>query len=354
MKPTTQTSASDRIFYFDYLRIFATLAVMIIHISAQKWQSTSVLSFQWQTFNFYHSITRWSVPIFVMVSGALFLDGNKSIAEIYKKNILRIVTSFIFWSILYAMISFAQGSSIINACEQVIRGHYHMWFLFMIVGLYLIIPLIRKIVESRELTKYFLALSLVFTFIIPQGITLVSLFNKNIEVRANLIIQDINFHFTLGYICYFVLGYYLSKVDISKKARYIIYILSIIGFASTFLGSSFIAVYTNESSGLMFDNFTLNVMLQSLGVFVFFKYNVGTTGLREKKQTSIAKLSKYSFGAYLVHAMIIEQLDNILGLNTISFYPIFSTIVIALITFVTSFVISYICNRIPVLNKYIV
>ena len=353
MKFETQTPSSKRILYFDYLRIFATLAVMILHISAQKWYSTSVTSFQWQTFNFFDSIVRWSVPIFVMISGALFLDGDKSISEIYKKNILRIITAFIFWSVLYAFVNLAQGSGIVSTCKQVITGHYHMWFLFMIVGLYMIIPLVKKIVESQALAKYFLALASVFAFIIPQAIAIVSIFNKTIGNTANTIIQKINFHFTLGYTCYFILGYYLSKVDISKKMRCIIYILSILGFTSTILISSFISIYISSPSTVMYGNFTLNVMLESLGVFVFFKYNVGIN-ISERMQTTITKLSKFSFGAYLVHAMVIEQLNNILGLNTMSFNPIFSIIVITLITFVISFVISFICNNIPLLHKYIV
>lgn len=354
MKFKTQTSSGERILYFDCLRIFATFAVMILHISAQNWYSTSVTSFQWQTFNFFDSIVRWSVPIFVMISGALFLDGNKSIAEIYKKNILRIITSFIFWSLLYALVSLAQGSSLVSACKQVITGHYHMWFLFMIVGLYLIIPLVKKIVESQALVKYFLALALVFAFIIPQAIAIVSIFNKSIGDAAYTIIQNIYFHFTLGYTSYFILGYYLSKVDISKKMRCIIYILSILGFTSTILVSSFISIYISSPNEVMYGYFTLNVMLESLGIFVFFKQNVGIVNVSKRMQTIITKFSRYSFGAYLVHVMIIEQLTNILGLDITSFNPVFYIIGMTLLTFIVSFVISYICNNIPLLNKYIV
>jgi len=343
-----------RIIYFDILRILATLGVMILHISAQNWDSISVTSFQWQTFNFFDSIVRWTVPIFVMISGAIFLDGDIIIKKIYKKNILKIITAFIFWSTLYGLLALNQGTSVKNVCVQVIRGHYHMWFLFMIVGLYLIVPLVKKIVESPVLTKYFLALALIFSFIIPQILTILTYVSKTFENAINTGIENINLQFTAGYIIYFVLGYYLSKTDISKQIRYIIYVLSILGFAITILGSSLISVRTNEPNSTLYGYFTLNVLMESLGLFVFFKYNVVSIKISGKMQIIITKLSNYSFGAYLVHAMVIEQLNNIFGLNTLSFNPILSVFAITFIVFVVSFLVSYICNHIVLLKKYIV
>ena len=78
MDVTTQTKTNGRILYFDFLRVFATLAVMVLHVGAQNWYGTNVSSFEWQTFNFFHSVTRFAVPIFVMISGALFLNKRET------------------------------------------------------------------------------------------------------------------------------------------------------------------------------------------------------------------------------------------------------------------------------------
>ena len=78
MDVTAQTKTNGRILYFDFLRIFATLSVMVLHVTAQNWHGTSVSSFEWQTFNFFNSIVRWGVPIFVMISGALFLNERET------------------------------------------------------------------------------------------------------------------------------------------------------------------------------------------------------------------------------------------------------------------------------------
>lgn len=360
MDVMTQTKTNDRILYFDFLRIFATLAVMVLHVAAQNWYGTNVSSFEWQTFNFFHSVTRFCVPIFVMISGALFLNKRETrimtgggIYKLYKHNILRIVTAFIFWSAIYALPALLHGSSFKAVCKKIITGHYHMWFLFMIVGLYMIVPFIKKIVESPALTKYFLALALVFAFIIPQARDIASVFNKTLIAEIFNAGVKMNLSFIGGYTCYFILGHCLHTIEFSKKTRCIIYALSAFGFASTALGCSFISIYNNKPNQILCGNFTLNVMLQGVGVFVFFKNLIDTLKISERMQSIIAKLSKYSFGAYLVHALIIEVLNKI-GLNTMSFNPVLSVISISAIVFVISFVVSYVCNHIPVLNKYIV
>lgn len=133
----------ERKIYFDFLRIFATFAVIILHVSAQNWHTTDINSFEWNIFNFYDSIVRWGVPIFVMISGALFLNKNQSIKKIYTKNILRIIIAFIFWSLIYTVL-FSKGLSIKTMIINFFEGYYHMWFLFMIVGLYMITPFIKK------------------------------------------------------------------------------------------------------------------------------------------------------------------------------------------------------------------
>ena len=76
----------QRIAYFDVLRILATFAVIVLHLSAQHWADTDVYSRAWQAFNLYDSAVRWAVPVFVMISGALFLSGSQSIGHILKKE----------------------------------------------------------------------------------------------------------------------------------------------------------------------------------------------------------------------------------------------------------------------------
>ena len=93
----------QRIVYFDYLRIIAIFAVVVLHFAAQNWDNIDVSSFEWQVFNLYDAVAAWGVPVFVMISGALFLGKELTLKKLYGKYILRIVTAFFFWSVLYAL-----------------------------------------------------------------------------------------------------------------------------------------------------------------------------------------------------------------------------------------------------------
>ena len=158
----------------------------------------------------------------------------------------------------------------------------------------------------------------------------------------------------IGYVSYFVLDHFLHNKKFSKKERVITYILGIIGFVSTIFLSKLISAKLNYQNEFFYGVFTLNVLLESISVFVFFKYLVKEEKFSLNLQKIINKFSKYSFGAYLCHALIIEQLDNLLGINSLSFSPWISVPCISIIVLIISFGISTILNNIPFFNKYIV
>lgn len=349
---TTLESSNHRTVYFDVLRIIAICAVVVLHVSAQNFVESGVDTPEWQALNFYDSIVRWSVPVFVMISGALFLDGENSIGKLYKKNIARILVAFIFWSMLYAV-----KNMIFTDCgwqhtiKQFLLGYYHMWFLFMIVGLYMIVPLLKPIVKSMELTKYFLLLSVAFTYVIPQTIQLVSLKYPAIASLANGMVGKVYFYFTLGFASQFVCGYYLSKVELGKRAKIVVYFLSICGFLATIVGTSMLSVSGQKANEMLYGYLTVNVMLEAVGIFVLMKdiFERKAVGVRIEKVLGL--LAKYSFGAYLVHVLVLDELGRIFGLNTLSFNPLLSIPVISMIVIVISFVISAALNHIPLLKK---
>ena len=128
-------STRRRVIYFDILRIVAIFFVVFVHLAAQHWADVDVSSRAWFAFNLYCTTGKWSVPIFVMISGALFLGRDVSISSILKKNVARIATVFLFWSGCYALIDLVfRHAPLSVVLSQFITGHYHLWFLYMIVG----------------------------------------------------------------------------------------------------------------------------------------------------------------------------------------------------------------------------
>ena len=102
-----------------------------------------------------------------------------------------------------------------------------MWFLYMIVCLYLIVPLLNKIVARFRLALYFVLLAFLFAFFIPQCINIVGLKSNYVSESLSEIMSFTHMNFVLGFSGYFVLGYLLNQVCITKKQEYLSYMLGI-------------------------------------------------------------------------------------------------------------------------------
>ena len=175
MMTCDKQTAVGRTAYFDYLRVLATFAVVILHTAAQNWYAADINGWDWKVFNFYNGIERWCVPIFVMISGALFLDKDIPVKTIYTKYILRLFIAFTVWSGFYML--FEEGI-VDTLLRQLLGGHYHMWFIPMIIGLYMCIPLMKCIVKEECNMKYFLLLAFGFAVLLPSCIALVKDFGS--------------------------------------------------------------------------------------------------------------------------------------------------------------------------------
>ncbi len=341
--------------YMDVLRIAATFAVMLLHTASQYWYAVDVGSYEWKVFSFYDGTVRWAVPVFVMISGALFLSRDISIEKIYKKYILRIVTAYIFWSALYALINLITGRSRVkNALREFVEGPSHLWFLFMIAGLYILTPILKKIVANDLITKYFVAISMVFTFLLPFIINILSFYSEKASSVAESVVGSVCFTFTLNYVSYFVLGYYLSRMDMNGKARLGVFLCGGAGVMVTLFSNYIFPIAEQRAVSIFHENMSINVMLVSVMIFMLFKFVRKFEELTPKTVGKLKMLSEYSFGAYLVHAMVITGLNHICGLNSLSFDPLFSVPIISVIAFALSYMVSAVIHRIPVLNKYIV
>ncbi|MBR2877391.1 MAG: acyltransferase family protein [Clostridia bacterium] len=352
----------ERIVYFDYLRVFAMLAVMVLHVATQGWETADVNSFQWNVLNIYDSLVRWGVPVFVMISGALFLSKEVDVKKLYTKNIARLAVAFVVWSVFYAVylpvsklvLTGENTFSIKTMVSEVITGAYHMWFIPMIIGLYICVPLIKQFVLNEKLMKYYLKLSFIFAFLVPQLINILSDFTPlstfGIIDSVEKLLSDMHLDILFGYVFYFVLGYFLSKTEFSKDKRIKIYIGGLCGFLLTVLLTALASVKAGSAVETYYLNFNVNVFLEAVAVFVLFKQ----MKLKNNKlNKAVTAFSQYSFGAYLVHIFVISALI-VVGINTSICNAVLSVPIVSLIVIIASFIISFVLNKIPFINKWLV
>ncbi len=342
----------NRILYFDYLRVFSILAVIILHIAAQNWYTVNYQTFEWKIFNLLDSMMRWAVPVFVMISGALFLEREIDIKKLYGKNILRLITAFIFWSVIYAVIKGGtKGEIVANA----IIGHFHMWFIPMIIGVYILTPILKEIVKNKKIMIYFVFSMIAFEFVIPQLCWILNDIGGDkiqlLSVAFLKILNKTNLSNFAGYTSYFVIGYWLNQMDLNKKHRHIIYALGILGMLFTMGMTYGMAVMEGAPTEMYYEYISLNVLLESISVFIFVKYNAEKWG---KINKLVFFLSECSFGVYLIHVLVLEQFKNTLQINTLSFNPLLSIPLLVAVIFIISLGMVMIIKKIPILNKYII
>jgi len=351
-------SEKNRLYYMDILRIIATVFVIVIHICVINWYHIPTDSFDWKVLNICESVSQVAVPIFFMISGALFLDESKSISikDLYKKNILRLFIAFVFWSILYALIS--KPVSLSGFILNVVKGHFHLWFIPAIIGCYMIVPFLREIVKSKKLLKYYLILAIIFTFTLNYIIPI--LINSDINYIAyfgNLLktaVSNLVFRFTLGYSAYFALGYFLCNAEFSKTLRRVIYLMGISALMATVCFSYVASVNNQKPVDTYYSKTSLNIMIEACALFVFAKYNLSPKSLKEKTVKRLLFASKCTFGIYLIHPIFIKIIEKYLHISAVTFNPLLAVPAFTITVFVLSFAASALLNKIPFVKKYIV
>lgn len=342
----------QRKWYIDRLRVVSIAAVVVIHTAAQYWGSLDAASYEWWVANVFDGLTRWAVPVFVMISGALFLDDNRetSIRALYAKNILKIVILILFWGFVYAALYSPPDSlslaDIKSFAKDWLFGHYHMWFLYMIAGLYALVPILRCITRSEVVLNYFLALGFALNSVVP----FLASFGPLSDLTT--FFAKISIQMPVGFSFYFVLGYKLAKTDFSSRDARLVYILGIIGGIATVLLTGWASLVASAPTQTYYSYFMPPVALTAVAVFVFAERRDRVPRSSNSKKRLLA-LSKASLGVYMVHIMVLDTLLRC-GIDSMCVNPIIAIPATAGIAIIVSFVISLLLGKIPLVGKYFV
>lgn len=345
-KKPARSGQEERNVSLDVLRIAAVMGIIAVH-AIDGLETIHPLR-DWVTRNVYYSMVRWSVPAFIMISGALFLDHNRpfSTRRLFRHNVLRIVVAYCVWTIAYMPLLMADNQDHLNIVLLFIKGPFHLWFLFMIVGLYVIVPLLRQITADRRKEEYFLCLAFLTASAVPYLLRVISLLDETTGGVLQYSYSQLGIFLPAGFTGYFVLGHYLTAYTTGHRKKHLIYWL---GAASTVL----IAVATIGLSlkmgrfvFMLYEWLTPFAFLQSAAVFLFFTSRDWTC--LKKHEDRLKKVSKLTFGIYLVHIMVME----LIGRCTILPWPIIVIPAYCLVVFALSFAAVTLLDRIPVVRKY--
>ena len=325
---------SSRAFSFDILRVLACIGVITIHVAGSPIHHHLVESgtIWYKECMILDGLVRWSVPVFAMLTGFFLINPQKelSLKTLFGKYLARIVLALVFWSIAYSILLkepvFPIGSQ---------EGHF--WYLQMLIGIYLSIPILRLVAQNQ---------GVLFFFCVCWAILMTYSFLGNYTTLP----MPFEFGVFGEYSGYCMCAYLLKKeFDEGKlaKKKWFIYAAGIIGLVATLVGG----VFSNEGNTPLFSYTSPNVIATSLAIFSFFIIECKNT-LPLKACHCIESISKCTFGIYLLHMWILIQVFS--RVHRFIAQPVLLTIVCVSIAFFGGFIITWIIRQVPILNRYIV
>ena len=334
-------STKPKTAYFEWLRLFAAAAVVLMHTAAKRWLSISHTVPEWEVLTLWDSLVRWPVPIFIMITGALFLPRKTELKTALGRYIPRMAVGFLVWSGVYALY---RGELTLNG---LVSGYYHLWYLPFLCGVYLTLPFLQKIAEDDTLADQLLAVSLtvgtLFPWLVKLGELLLPESRGLLETLAGLV----NYTFFFDHISLLLLGHRLHRTELSRKQRRVVYLLGLLGVSVTGIATIWATNRTDFQNSLFFDFAAPNNLFAAAALFVFAKQH-----LRSLPKW-VAVPAKHSFGIYLVHALVIDLLAD-RGYHVLTWDPVWSVPVLSAAVFAISLTLAALLRRIPLIGKWIV
>lgn len=274
---------------FDLLRIISTLTVVAFHVSKSVANDTNISLVGFNICSLINIITRFSVPCFVMLSGAFILNNerNADYKHFYAKSFYKIGIPLIIFSFLMLIISevsaVLKGTGYIEPVLSLLKGEFNnYWFMFMLVGLYFLVPIIIRIKNTISKKCYTIG-SFVWLLV-----AMISQLTSTYSVSWA-------FGIIFSFVGYFLVGNVIYENMSRIKFKGLYFIFAIICYALLFVfrdSTLFIKHYENAHSSW----FCPLIIISSICVFIAFG------GIKIK--TNLGKLSGYTYVIYLLHTKV--------------------------------------------------
>ncbi|MCG3766961.1 acyltransferase [Vibrio cincinnatiensis] len=290
---------TKRVIFFDLLRCVAAFAVITIHVLAPYRYGLGVIpDGQWMTAVTLNSVSRWAVPVFILISGALMLSDPRPFQWRYylQRRLGKVVIPFLIWSLFYAYLSgwSARGFDLAMVWRSVVafpqhETYYHLRFFYYFIPLYFIIPGLHWLVQRVDDGFWYVWVGawLLTTWLYLCGI-------EGIWSQQWWLFSG---YLPLGYLLYQKLP--MNKLTVSVAVGFGIAALGITTY-------SVIHLSLQEGSytvGRWLSYKTVNVVCVAVMVFVVCR--AWAEKLPNALQTFIRVISQYSLGIYLLHPIFL-------------------------------------------------
>ena len=379
--------------WIDWLRVIACFMVMVVHSTEPFYLGGdgSLVLTRGDAFwvAFFEALTRCCVPVFVVASSYLQFPLHYSTGEFFRRRAVRILVPFVIWTVVYALI---WGEPVQNFKDLLLNFNYaagHLWFVYMLLGLYLLMPLLSPWAEKvgRKELLFFMILCLLTTFIPfirekaigdnavfvfgPGGIPMQGHYPLWGEASWN---EFGVFYYLSGFIGYLLLGLYLRKfVGKLSVGKTLAVALPCLVLSWAICGGGFYRRIMKSAAGSfpvgggvdvgagwetpLFNN-TVGVALATVGVILLIRLIVSDGWFYRHV---VLPVSKASYGMYLCHMIALASYASLfrtaLGIGENGSLGAMTTPVEIILTAVCSYLtVALVCvivQRIPKIGKWV-
>ncbi|MCI8849562.1 MAG: acyltransferase family protein [Oscillibacter sp.] len=339
----------QRYAYLNILRCAAILLVISLHCTSGFVSNAAFFgSKTWWACMITNSFSRMGVPLFFMISGYLLLSSEKTrdIRTFYQKRLARLAVPFLFWDVVYFLercaLEGVPPDGLLFFQELAAKGsRYHLWFVYQILGLYLLAPFLKKIVEHsnlRELILFFLLILLQPTFF-----RFVNVMQSAIQIAPFRALVE-------GFAGYFLAGYLLGTYSIPPRGRRAVYLLGLAGLLGGILGN----YRTSSPEGIFLyfsENYSITQYMTAGALFLLVKETADRFPRWAVRGAEF--FSGLTFGVYFIHVLVLDAYGA--ALSRLGWNPAPGLRIAAgfLVVSLTSTCLAYLFSRIPLLRRLI-
>ena len=335
----------------DLIKSFAIIGVLLIHVSAGGF-THSVLSLPWNVTLFWASVSRASVPLFFMCSGALLLRPEKpySLRRILKRNLPHILVALFVWAMIYQIYwlwrtGTLDGPNLFHAFKKVLlfQHEQHLYYLQITILLYLSIPLLRVFTDAA--TKHQLQYALLLWFAL--GIAYPTLKGFWPFTLLTGIPTQYLINMTWASLGYCLLGHYITRYPVRYHLLWPL--LWAAGLLMILGGTAWFSYWAESLQTRFFEGMSIPVAVMAAGIFgSLCQVHLGPKGKKIARTISSA-----SFCIYLVHLLFLHELSRF-GYSAATFSPWFSIPVMTLADFFLSFLFWFFARKVPLVRRWLI
>ena len=343
--------------YLEVLRLVACILVVGVHVSAFNLEQVPVESLNFKVMNGLDCLSILGVPLFVMISGALFLAPSYEVTvkKFYTKKIPRIVFLYFFWLLFYNVVNFLENGTVwnfTNVKKQIVlesllgKGMYHMWYLPMLAVLYLLTPFLKSFAADRKKCMLFCALGFAYSILLPTALKFEFPYRTIVESLYN----QFDCSFFGGYVTYYVLGHvlheYVPKLSAQKKAA--LGLGGVIAMGIEIAVCNAWSVKTGIMSTVLNTPFSVTAFIGAAAIFLLLR-----DGVSGRKQEELSgRLVGLTLGIYLIHPLFLRIYGWLGGTTLFAPAAIAVPLIIVLITLISGAAV-YALSKIPVVKKIV-